>query len=258
MAKHKHRRASEAPVRVAPRAGGGLALLVGGVTQSITLASDMLATPDSADLTNVSAITVCVSDGPMRPPVIPASDGGPTATGRPLRYGYWELMLPSLATNCPASALLLGLGGGTVAQLLARRCPAARIVGVERDAAVLATAYAEFGLGDLAQLTVAQADAFAWVAAQSALASPPQYDLICLDLFEGVRLALGAMGTPFLRQVASLLAPDGLLTVNLLATARTPDHLRRLARLFTVEQVYSLYGNRVVHCRPARAACWHA
>jgi len=78
---------------------------------------------------------------------------------------------------------------------------------------------------------------------------PTQYDLICLDLFEGVRLALGAMGTPFLRQVASLLAPEGLLTVNLLATARTPDHLRRLARLFTIDQVFTLYGNRVIHCR---------
>ncbi len=254
MAKHKHRRASEAPVRVAPRAGGGLALLVGGVPHSSPRAADRLASHDSADHTNASAITLCVSDGSTRPPVIPESDDAPTATGRPPRYGYWELMLPDPAVGCPASALLLGLGGGTVAQLLARRCPATRIVGVERDAAVLATAYAEFGLGDLAQLTVAQADAFAWVAAQSSSETPPQYDLICLDLFEGVRLALGAMGTPFLRQVAALLAPDGLLTINLLATARTPDHLRRLARLFTIEQVYALYGNRVIHCRRPHGA----
>ena len=220
MARHKRRRASAAPVHVEPRAGGGLALLVGGVTQSITLATD------GADVAT-----------PPTPPTL-----------RP-RYGYWELMLSTPATGCPQRALLLGLGGGTIAALLAQRCPAAQIVGVERDATVLATAYAELGLGDIPRLTVAQADAFAWVATQAASSASDRYDLICLDLFEGGRLALGALGTPFLRQVALLLAPDGLLTVNLLANARTPDHLRRLERIFTVEQMLSLYGNRVVHCR---------
>ena len=220
MARHKRRRASAAPVRVEPRAGGGRALLVGGVTQSITL------TTDGADGADVAA-----------PP-----------TPRP-RYGYWELMLPPATMPCPQRALLLGLGGGTIAALLAQRCPATQIVGVERDATVLATAYAELGLGDIPRLTVVVADAFAWVTAQVASSASERYDLICLDLFEGGRLALGALGTPFLRQVASLLAPDGLLTVNLLANARTPDHLRRLERIFTVEQMLSLYGNRVVHCR---------
>lgn len=227
MARHKRRHASAAPVRVEPRAGGGLALLVGGVTQSITLEASDDATDTATDV------------------------GGASPAQRP-RYGYWELMLPTPATACPQRALLLGLGGGTIAALLARRCPAAQIVGVERDATVLATAYAELGLGDIPGLTVVNADAFAWVAAQAARAASSasdRYDLICLDLFEGLRLALGTMGTPFLRQVASLLTPDGLLTVNLLANARTPDHMRRLEQVFIVERTLPLYGNRVVHCR---------
>jgi len=166
-----------------------------------------------------------------------------------LRYGYWELLLPLADAVCPKTALILGLGGGTVATLLARRCPQTRMVGVERDERALEVAHEQFGLDELPQLTIAQADAFAWVREQ--VTRPERYDLICLDLFEGGRLAQGALGTPFLRQVATLLAPDGLLTVNVLQTARTPDHLRRLGRIFTIELILRLYGNVVIHCRPS-------
>jgi len=205
---------------VEPRAGGGLALLVGGVTQSITLAAD------------ADAMGNATTDATERP-----------------RYGYWELMLPAPDAGCPSSALILGLGGGTIAALLAQRCPTTWMIGVERDETVLATAYAELGLGGIPRLAVVVADAFGWVATQAMSSAPEHHDLICLDLFEGGRLTLGALGTPFLRQVAALLAPGGLLTVNLLANARTPDHLRRLEHVFVVERVLSLYGNRVVHCR---------
>src|SRR5487761_2532402 len=41
--------------------------------------------------------------------------------------GYWELMLPP---ERPRDALLLGLGGATVAALLARRWPGVRMLGI--------------------------------------------------------------------------------------------------------------------------------
>src|SRR5262245_15341049 len=75
--------------------------------------------------------------------------------------GYWRLMLPP---TCPRRALLLGLGGGTIAHLLARRCPEAEMVGVDADESVLALALQEFGLQTLTRLDIAVADAFAWVA----------------------------------------------------------------------------------------------
>ncbi|HKV84950.1 MAG TPA: methyltransferase domain-containing protein [Ktedonobacterales bacterium] len=157
--------------------------------------------------------------------------------------GYWGLMTPP---GCPKRALLLGLGGGTVAHLLARRCPDVAMVGVERNAEVIAVARAEFGLDALPTLAIVEADAFTWVADQAA-GGADQFDLICLDLFEAGRLALGTLATPFLRQVGALLTPGGVLTVNLMVTGRTPEHLHRLRRVFRIVRELRLRGNLVVH-----------
>jgi predicted O-methyltransferase YrrM len=176
--------------------------------------------------------------------MLPDADGSPGAAPG----GYWAAMLPA---ECPHRALLLGLGGGTVARLLAARCPTAQIVGVERDEAVVATARAEFELDAIARLCVVAADAFAWVPL-AAGQEPGAYDYICLDLFEAGRMAPGALGTPFLRQVAALLAPEGCLAVNLMVTSRTPEHLRRLQRVYTLERTERVRGNLVAHARARR------
>lgn len=221
MAKKRRRKQSRRlPVRTAPRENWGIALEVGGVVQSVSV-----------------------------PEREPAADGDPAADDAPRPGpggGYWGLMLPP---GCPCRALLLGLGAGTVAHLLARRCPEARITGVERDPEVIAVSRLEFGLDELLQLTIVEADAFAWVPEHAATAAGA-YDLICLDLFEAGRLALGTLATPFLRQIAALLAPDGILAVNLLVTARTPDQLHRLRRVFVLRRELRLRGNLVVHAQP--------
>lgn len=219
MAKKRRRKQPRRlPVRTAPRENWGVALEVGGVVQSVSVPRR--------------------EDGPV------AEDHNEPQPGP--GGGYWALMLPP---GCPHRALLLGLGAGTVAHLLARRCPETRITGIERDPAVIAVARLEFGLADLPQLTIVEADAFVWVP-EHVETEPGTYDLICLDLFEAGRLALGTLATPFLRQVASLLAPGGTLTVNLLVTARTPDQLHRLRRVFAITRELRLRGNLVVHARP--------
>jgi spermidine synthase len=158
-----------------------------------------------------------------------------------------------LPPGCPGRALLLGLGAGTVAQLLAQRCPDTALVGVERDPEVLVVAREAFALDSLARLEIVEADAFTWVA-EHAVSAPGTFDLICLDLFEAGRLAPGTLATPFLRQLAVLLAPGGTLTVNLMVTARTPEQVQRLRRVFTVTRELRLRGNLVVHARPAGEA----
>lgn len=209
--KRRHGAPRTLPVRLAQRENGLLALQVGGVTQSVSVAEDGAAPP-----------------------------------------GYWSLML---GPDCPARALLLGLGGGTVARLLARRCPGAQMLGVERDAATLALAREAFGLDEVAGLEVVEADAFDWVAARfdamGAMADPEaRFDLICVDLFEAGRLVVGTLATPFLRQLAALLTPTGMLSVNLMVTGRTPEQLHRLRRVFAIAREQRLGGNLVVHLTP--------
>ena len=160
--------------------------------------------------------------------------------------GYWVAMLPE---RCPRRALLLGLGGATVARLLRARCPAAESVGIERDETVLAVARAEFGLDGIVGLRVELADAFTWVA-EAAAREPGSYDYICLDLFEAGQLTPGTLATPFLRQIAALLAPGGTLAVNLMVTGRTSEQLHRLERVYHVARTVRVRGNLVVHARP--------
>ncbi|MGH2516163.1 MAG: spermidine synthase [Ktedonobacterales bacterium] len=218
MAKTRRRgQTRRLPVRTAPRENWGVALEVGGVVQSVSVPEDMAAHTDG-------------DDEPR-----PGSGGG-----------YWGLMLPP---GCPRRALLLGLGGGTVAHLLARRCPDAEIVGVERDAEVIAIARTDFALDSVTRLTIVEADAFIWAAAH-AESEPGSFDLICLDLFEAGRLAAGTLATVFLRQLAALLAPDGTLAVNLMVTARTSDQLHRLRRVFELRRELRLRGNLVAHAVP--------
>ena len=227
MANKRRARSRRLPVRIIPREDWGTALEVGGVTQSVSVPDVSLGAPPGST----------GADDEPRP-----GPGG----------GYWGLLLPP---GCPRRTLLLGLGGGTVAHLLARRCPDVAIVGVEHDAEVLAVARSNFGLDEVPGLRTVEANAFEWVATQCT-AEPASFDLICLDLFEAGRLTLGALATPFLRQVAALLAPEGTLTVNLLVTARTPDQVRRLLRVFVVRRELRLRGNLVVHARLPRPGEW--
>ena len=210
-------RSRHLPVRTMEREGWGVALEVGGVAQSVSVPEDMTFSGDSTQ----------PQPGP----------GG----------GYWGLMLP---VTCPRRALLLGVGGGTIAHLLARRCPGVAIVGIERDAEVLAVARADFGLDTIPNMEVVEADAFSWVSEHSD-AEPGSFDLICLDLFEAGRLTLGTLATPFLRQIGALLAPGGILTVNLMVTGRTPEQLHRIERVFTIQREMKLRGNLVVHATVA-------
>ena len=216
MTKSRRRKQSRRlPVTIVPRENWGIALEIGGVVQSVSVPDDL---PDIRD------------DEPHPGP------------GR----GYWGLLLPP---GCPKRALLLGLGGGTVARLLAKRCPESEITGIEREAGVIALARTEFALDDVPRLAIIETDAFAWVAAQSG-AQAGRYDLVCMDLFEAGRLAQGALATAFLRQVAALLAPDGTFTINLMVTARTEDQIHRLRRVFTITRDLRLRGNRILHAVP--------
>jgi spermidine synthase len=202
--KRRNRGPRRAVVQTAPRAGGGLALEVNGVVQSVTV-----------------------------------GERGPEDAG------YWGLMVPP---ERPERALLLGLGGGTVAALLARVYPGCAIVGVEREAATLAVARLEMGLDEIPGLRVVEADAFTWVA-EHARFEPEAYDYVALDLYEGGRLAPGTLSTRFLREIGALLAPEGTVAVNLTTTMRLPEQIERLERVFALAERRQLWGNVVLLLR---------
>src|SRR5436853_429754 len=123
-------------------------------------------------------------------------------------------------------AVLLGLGGGTIAHLLVRRFGPISMIGVEADPEVLALARAEFGL-DLPSLTVVEGDALAYVAACA-----ERFDYVCVDLYRGAELERGALTRPFLRQLRALLLPGGIAFFNLFRDGRTGRRAHRIRQVF--------------------------
>jgi spermidine synthase len=153
--------------------------------------------------------------------------------------GYWAAMLPD---RTPRDALLLGLGGGTIAHLLVSAFGPLPIVGVDDDPAVLALGRAAFGL-DLPNLEVVLADAFGYVAE-----CRRSFDFVCVDLYRDGHIPARVCAPRFLADVERVLRPDGTLTLNLARDRLAGDRLRRIERRFAVVKRILVGFNLVVHC----------
>lgn len=152
----------------------------------------------------------------------------------------WDALLPH---NQPANALILGLGGGTVAHLMTQRFGPLPITGVECDPVVVWLARQQFGLDAHEHVRIVVADAFDYVRR-----CHETYDAICVDLYTAGKMAHGVLGARFLRDVARLLAPEGEATINLWRSPYLDDHLRRIGRELLVREVVEVEENLVVRC----------
>jgi spermidine synthase len=166
--------------------------------------------------------------------------------GSSVTGGVWDalaapvLMLPPERRR---SLLVLGLAGGSAARVLRALAPQARIVGVERDRAVLRIARRRLGLSELG-VEVVQADARAWLARLRS-----RFDLIVEDLFVGRGRAVHKpdwMGGGALAQLAQRLGPGGVLVSNALDEA--PATAAAFAKLFPASLCLCVrdYDNRVL------------
>lgn len=113
-------------------------------------------------------------------------------------------------------ALILGLGGGTLAYLLNRYYAPERIDGVEIDPEIIKIGKQFFYLLHLPNLYVIQADAADWIERRTTknLAEADKYDVIFMDLFQ-VEVTPASSDTPeFFRRALQLLNPGGILSLN--------------------------------------------
>jgi spermidine synthase len=157
--------------------------------------------------------------------------------------GYWSAMVTGLR---PTRALILGLGGGTLARLLQARWGDLRIVGVDDEDAVLAVAR-EAGWLPHEGLEVVVRDAFDYVQG-----CDERFDYIAVDLFRGQRMPRRVFGKPFLRRVRSMLEPNGQLVINMFCDKRELDRVNRVTAFFDVRARVIVGGNVVIHARRRR------
>lgn len=152
----------------------------------------------------------------------------------------WDAMIPA---ERPANALILGLGGGTIAALMTQRWGPIPIIGVERDPVVAWMARREFGLAALPNVEIVPADAFEY-----ARRCEERFDAICVDLYVAGRMAHGVLGASFLRDVERLLTPEGAATMNLWRSPYLADQLQRIRKHLDVRELVEVDENVVVVC----------
>jgi spermidine synthase len=152
----------------------------------------------------------------------------------------WDAMLPQ---ERPANALILGLGGGTIAQFLTQRWGPLPITGVERDPSIALIARHAFGLEQLPHVRIVVADAFEFVGD-----CRERYDLICVDLYVAGKMAHGVLDPAFLRAIARLLSPDGTAAFNFWSGPYLADQIRRLGRVLPIRDRRSAGDNVVIIC----------
>lgn len=170
-----------------------------------------------------------------------------------VRGGYWAAMLPD---QQPESVLILGMGGGTLAHLLAQQwgAPELRIVGVDDNPLVLRTAQEAGWMGGAAwddawgHLEVVEGDAFAYVRETT-----QRFDYVALDLYRGAQFDNRALNKTFLQQLRRIMDPPGWLVANLFSDLATDRRVERIGRVFSVQKRIRVGSNVVVHARGRRA-----
>ena len=137
----------------------------------------------------------------------------------------------------PQQVLIIGLGGGSLSKFCHHALPDARITSVEIDPAVIALRE-EFGIpADSERFRVLQADGSDYLQRDDVAA-----DVILLDGYDANGLPESLSSMDFYFHCRNVLAPDGVLAVNL--WGGEPNRAVYLDRLRTV------FDDRVWWCQP--------
>lgn len=151
--------------------------------------------------------------------------------------------------NC----LILGLGGGTAAQIVRKYWPDAQISGVDIDPIMIELGKKYLGLDKLeVQVQVQDAEKFS---KQNAIRQPAdnrQYDLVLVDLYQGDKVPEKFEDEKFLGSVLKILTAGGVAIFNRLYYAEkrplAAKFLRKLEHTFSEVSVFYPQANVMFIC----------
>lgn len=107
--------------------------------------------------------------------------------------------------------LIMGLGAGGSADLVSKKCPEAKVVGVEIDPTVIEVGKKYFDLGEIKNLKIVIVDAFTLT---SYKLIPTSFDLILVDLYLGKQFPKKAESEDFIANLKNILPDKGIIVFN--------------------------------------------
>jgi len=138
-------------------------------------------------------------------------------------FPYVRMSFAGLLANPePRHAMMIGLGGGTISNVLTELYPKLTIDLVEIDEAVVRVARDYFDFRESANTNVFIQDGRVFT--RRAKIQGKKYDLIILDAYTGDYIPEHLMTQEFLKDVHDLLTPDGIVVANTFAISKLYDH----------------------------------
>lgn len=150
--------------------------------------------------------------------------GGLTQSGGIVK-GMWERALRVLSSKYQVlrikSVLILGLGAGTVAQVINKQWTDAKIIGVEIDPVIIDSGKKYFHLGDVKNLEIVIGNATDFIHNTKYIIHDTRYDLIIVDLYKGFFIDKNVQNERFLQKIAQILTKNGIVIFNVISSQNT-------------------------------------
>lgn len=140
-----------------------------------------------------------------------------------LVFNYTKLLMTSLLVMpAPKRILIIGLGGGTMSNTLAKLYPESQIDNVEIDQAVIKVARDYFGFFENDNVKAYNQDGRIYI--KRSLLKKRQYDWIILDAFNGDYIPEHLMTKEFLQETKKLLSENGVISANTFSLSELYAH----------------------------------
>ena len=144
--------------------------------------------------------------------------------------------------------LILGLGGGTAANLINQSFPKAKITGVEIDKVMIELGKKYFNLSKIKNLKIINQDAIKFINKQQTAQN--YYSLIMVDLYLGDKIPQKSTTVDFLTKLKKALNPKGTVIFNRLFYRQhkkeTEKFINKLAKIFPKIKLIKAYSNLLV------------
>lgn len=146
----------------------------------------------------------------------------------------------------PTAVLVLGVGGGSVIELLANRLPRAHITAVDIDSLMITIAKQQFGVDKIANVRLVEADANIYV--QQCRKQGRYFDIVVVDVFIGRHIPEFVCSSTFLGNLHAIVKSGGSLLINYLREleyrAKSDELCERLKDIWRYVDDMNLNNNR--------------